>query len=216
MIHAYLFIQNIQEGNGGHGPSFKRIMTSINRTAGTNITVYHSFHDEVELYRTHVWRCNGICQHRKPFWGYVKRAQNRAPGPYDRWFKDHHQSCGGTFQKVSGPEPQNPPQNPPKNPQKKSKKTELSKPPPSLSTTPSKGGAKGLPSVAGWLKGNGGGTLLVKPSTKNIPTATTVSGDSFSGASDSAAGGNLRNVVGFRDMNESGSGKLDHTFIFCI
>lgn len=60
MIHAYLFVLNIREGNGGHGPNFKRIMESINRTAGTNITVYHTFHDEVALYKTHIWRCNGI------------------------------------------------------------------------------------------------------------------------------------------------------------
>lgn len=67
MIHAYLFILNIREGNGGHGPNFKKIMEGINKIAGTNITVYHTFHDEVELYKTHWWRCNGICQHRKPF-----------------------------------------------------------------------------------------------------------------------------------------------------
>lgn len=72
MIHAYLFIQNIREGNGGHGPNFKRIMENINRVAGTNITVYHTFHDEVALYKTHIWRCNGICQHRKPFYGWVR------------------------------------------------------------------------------------------------------------------------------------------------
>lgn len=47
MIHAYLFIQNVNEENGGHGPRFKRIMNIINRVAGTNITVYHNFHDTV-------------------------------------------------------------------------------------------------------------------------------------------------------------------------
>lgn len=39
MIHAYLFILNVREGNGGHGPNFQRIMTNINKAAGTNITV---------------------------------------------------------------------------------------------------------------------------------------------------------------------------------
>lgn len=39
MIHAYLFILNVREGNGGHGPNFCRIMTNINKAAGTNITV---------------------------------------------------------------------------------------------------------------------------------------------------------------------------------
>lgn len=70
MIHAYLFILNIREDNGGHGPNFRRIMENINKVAGTNITVYHTFHNEVSLYKTHIWRCNGICQHRKPFYGW--------------------------------------------------------------------------------------------------------------------------------------------------
>lgn len=119
MIHAYLFILNVREGNGGHGPNFRRIMTNINQAAGTNITVsagwmctkinfeifmsneilqriskllksevdilifqlpvefsdffyystfvnsyissifqvYHTFIDEVNFYKTHIWRC---------------------------------------------------------------------------------------------------------------------------------------------------------------
>ncbi|KAH8341710.1 hypothetical protein KR074_007261 [Drosophila pseudoananassae] len=104
MIHAYCFVLNIREGNGGHGPNFKRIMGLINQTAGTNITVYHSFHDEVAVYRTHVWRCTGICQNHAPFQGWVRRSSNRAPGPYDQWWEKHQRDCGGTFQKVSGPE----------------------------------------------------------------------------------------------------------------
>lgn len=39
MIHAYCFVLGIREGNGGHGPNFKKIMHGINRIAGTNITV---------------------------------------------------------------------------------------------------------------------------------------------------------------------------------
>lgn len=39
MIHAYCFVLNIREGNGGHGPNFKKIMYAINKVAGTNITV---------------------------------------------------------------------------------------------------------------------------------------------------------------------------------
>lgn len=39
MIHAFCFIMNIREGNGGHGPVFKKIMHNINKVAGTNITV---------------------------------------------------------------------------------------------------------------------------------------------------------------------------------
>lgn len=104
MIHAYCFVQNIIEGNGGHGPNFKRIMETINKVAGTNITVYHSFHDEVNLYKTHIWRCNGICQHHHPFQGWVKRTSNRAPGPGDQWWSKHQRECSGTFVKMSEPQ----------------------------------------------------------------------------------------------------------------
>jgi len=56
------------------------------------------------LYKQHVWRCNGICQHRAPFYGYVKRTSNRAPGPNDQWWAAHKESCGGYFQKIQEPE----------------------------------------------------------------------------------------------------------------
>ncbi|KAH8241753.1 hypothetical protein KR038_003195, partial [Drosophila bunnanda] len=103
MIHAYFFILNVREGNGGHGPNFKQKMEMINKVAGTNITVYHSFYDEVDAYRTHIWRCTGICQNHAPFKGWVKRTSNRAPGPNDQWWAKHQRDCGGTFMKVSGP-----------------------------------------------------------------------------------------------------------------
>ncbi|KAH8343047.1 hypothetical protein KR059_004310 [Drosophila kikkawai] len=103
MIHAYFFILNVREGNGGHGPNFKQKMNMINKVAGTNITVYHSFHDEVAAYRTHIWRCTGICQNHTPFMGWVKRTSNRAPGPSDQWWEKHQRDCGGTFMKVSEP-----------------------------------------------------------------------------------------------------------------
>ena len=54
-------------------------MNSINAVTGFNITIYHSFHDEVENLRKHIWRCNGKCQNKPPFYGYVKRAMNRPP-----------------------------------------------------------------------------------------------------------------------------------------
>lgn len=68
---------------------------------GTNITVYHDFHDEVSLYKQHWWRCDGPCQKWKPYFGMVRRATNRAPGPNDRWWGEHSRNCGGTFIKVS-------------------------------------------------------------------------------------------------------------------
>ncbi|XP_052902949.1 DNA-dependent metalloprotease SPRTN-like [Anopheles moucheti] len=105
MIHAYCFVLGIREGNGGHGPTFKKIMNGINKIAGTNITVYHSFHDEVDLYKTHWWKCNGPCQNKHPFYGLVKRTTNRKPGTYDFWWQEHQQTCGGEFIKIREPSP---------------------------------------------------------------------------------------------------------------
>ncbi|XP_055588200.1 DNA-dependent metalloprotease dvc-1-like [Uranotaenia lowii] len=105
MIHAYCFVLGIREGNGGHGPNFKKIMHGINKIAGTNITVYHTFHDEVNLYKTHWWKCNGQCRNRGPFYGTVKRTANRKPGPSDFWWAEHQRSCGGEFIKIKEPEP---------------------------------------------------------------------------------------------------------------
>jgi len=71
---------------------------------GFNISVYHNFRDEVNHYRKHVWRCNGPCRHKPPFYGWVKRAMNRPPQKADRWWAQHQATCGGTFEKVSEPE----------------------------------------------------------------------------------------------------------------
>lgn len=61
MIHAYLFILNIREENGGHGPNFKRIMTNINKAAGTNITVRRPFalYEGVRNFKSNV-HCRSI------------------------------------------------------------------------------------------------------------------------------------------------------------
>ena len=59
MIHAYLYITRNFKDRGEHGDEFKGHMNRINRLASTNITVYHSFHDEVNYARQHVWRCTG-------------------------------------------------------------------------------------------------------------------------------------------------------------
>lgn len=32
----------------------------INTASGSEISVYHSFHDEVDVYRTHWWRCEYV------------------------------------------------------------------------------------------------------------------------------------------------------------
>lgn len=104
MIHGYLFLTNNNRDRDGHGPEFCKHMYRINKEAGTKITIYHSFHDEVRLYQQHWWRCNGPCQKKAPFFGTVRRAMNRAPGPSDFWWNEHQQSCGGQFIKIKEPE----------------------------------------------------------------------------------------------------------------
>jgi hypothetical protein len=47
MIHAYLFVTDGNDDHDGHGPHFHEHMFRINKDAGTNISVYHNFHDEV-------------------------------------------------------------------------------------------------------------------------------------------------------------------------
>nr|XP_022916074.1 sprT-like domain-containing protein Spartan [Onthophagus taurus]XP_022916075.1 sprT-like domain-containing protein Spartan [Onthophagus taurus] len=110
MIHAYLFVTNNNRDRDGHGPEFHKHMHRINGEAGTNITVYHDFHDEVELYKQHWWKCNGPCQQQKPYFGVVKRAINRAPGPNDFWWSEHQSRCGGIFTKIHEPEKKKPQQ----------------------------------------------------------------------------------------------------------
>lgn len=95
MIHAYLFVTKLIQDRNGHGPDFQSHMHRINSATGTNITIYHSFHAEVAVYKQHWWRCNGPCMERSPYFGWVKRAMNRAPGPNDTWWATHKQSCSG-------------------------------------------------------------------------------------------------------------------------
>lgn len=104
MIHALLFVTQNNRDRDGHGPEFCNHMNRINQASGTKISVYHTFHDEVDVYRQHWWRCNGPCQNRKPFFGYVKRAMNRAPSARDPWWEEHRRTCGGTYTKIKEPE----------------------------------------------------------------------------------------------------------------
>ena len=104
MIHALLFVTENNRDRDGHGPEFCKHMDRINKDQGTKISVYHTFNDEVDVYRTHWWRCDGPCQNRKPYLGYVKRSMNRAPSALDNWWEDHRRSCGGTYIKVKEPE----------------------------------------------------------------------------------------------------------------
>ncbi|TNN49126.1 SprT-like domain-containing protein Spartan [Liparis tanakae] len=104
MIHALLFVTQNNRDRDGHGPEFCKHMNRINDASGTKISVYHSFHDEVDVYRQHWWKCDGPCQNRKPYMGFVKRAMNRAPSAQDPWWADHQRTCGGNYTKVKEPE----------------------------------------------------------------------------------------------------------------
>uniref|UniRef100_L7M0J8 Protein with SprT-like domain at the N terminus n=1 Tax=Rhipicephalus pulchellus TaxID=72859 RepID=L7M0J8_RHIPC len=108
MIHAYLFVTNNNKDHDAHGPEFHKHIERIRKASGARVTVYHNFHDEVESYRTHWWRCDGPCQHRRPYFGMVKRAMNRPPSDRDPWWPDHQRTCGGTFVKIREPEPKAP------------------------------------------------------------------------------------------------------------
>ncbi|CAH8462729.1 unnamed protein product [Schistosoma margrebowiei] len=99
MIHAFLFITRKDKDRDDHGPNFISHMRRINSLAG----VYHSFHDEVDTYRTHWWRCTGPCRNRPPYFGYVKRSMNRVPGPKDTWWGQHQATCIGKFVKIKEP-----------------------------------------------------------------------------------------------------------------
>jgi predicted SprT family Zn-dependent metalloprotease len=106
MIHAHIFIKrgrSILERDG-HGPDFQAQMHRINGLAGSSVTVFHTFHEEVRALKRHVWRCQGACSRRAPFYGWVRRAMNRAPQPADWWWAQHQAACGGAFVKVEEPE----------------------------------------------------------------------------------------------------------------
>jgi SprT-like family len=107
-IHAYFFITtvfgHVRDPNGGHGPGFQRLASAINKHGGYDITQFHEFHDEVDSFRRHVWKCDGPCQHQPPFYGVVKRVMNRPPGQTDPWWEKHEKECGGTYTKIAEPE----------------------------------------------------------------------------------------------------------------
>lgn len=104
MIHALLFVTDNNKDHDGHGPEFCKHMYRINKETGTNITIYHNFHDEVDQLRQHWWRCQGSCRTKPPYFGFVKRSMNRAPSPRDTWWSKHQMTCAGNYIKVKEPE----------------------------------------------------------------------------------------------------------------
>lgn len=108
-IHAYFFVttswrHSRGEDGTGHGEGFLLLADAVNSHGGYGVSVFHTFHDEVDSYRTHIWKCNGPCKSRAPFFGLVKRSMNRAPGKGDSWWTKHLEECGGNFAKIAEPE----------------------------------------------------------------------------------------------------------------
>ncbi|KAK5136597.1 hypothetical protein LTR08_002611 [Meristemomyces frigidus] len=108
-IHSYLFIttswRHARGDDGtGHGAGFLLLADAINNHGGYEVNVFHTFHDEVDSYRTHIWQCDGPCKSQAPFFGIVKRSMNRPPSKGDPWWRRHEQDCGGVFTKVAEPE----------------------------------------------------------------------------------------------------------------
>ncbi|KAH8730973.1 SprT-like family-domain-containing protein [Phaeosphaeriaceae sp. PMI808] len=107
-IHAYFFIttswkHSRGDDGTGHGAGFLLFADAINNHGGYEITIYHTFHDEVDNYRTHVWQCDGPCKTQPPYFGAVKRSMNRAPGKSDTWWTRYQVDCGGTYTKIQEP-----------------------------------------------------------------------------------------------------------------
>eukprot|EP01080_Neovahlkampfia_damariscottae_P006456 gene6456-10462_t len=97
MIHAYLFMTKNMRDSSDHGEIFQSWMNKINKEEGTKITIYHTFHDEVDYYRVHWWSCDKCSL-------IIKRAMNRAPSKHDRWWAEHEAKCNGSFVKIKEPE----------------------------------------------------------------------------------------------------------------
>lgn len=109
-IHAYFFIttswrHSRGDDGTGHGAGFQLFADAVNNHGNYNVTIYHTFHDEVESFRTHVWQCDGICKTQPPYFGLVKRSMNRAPGKSDTWWEKHQAECDGTYAKIMEPAP---------------------------------------------------------------------------------------------------------------
>ncbi|KAF2472164.1 uncharacterized protein BDR25DRAFT_221571 [Lindgomyces ingoldianus] len=109
-IHAYFFVitswRHFRGDDGtGHGVGFQLLADAINNHGNYEITIYHTFHDEVDSYRTHVWQCDGHCRNQPPYFGLVKRSMNRPPGKADSWWSRHQAECGGVYTKIQEPEP---------------------------------------------------------------------------------------------------------------
>uniref|UniRef100_A0A182SCC7 SprT-like domain-containing protein n=1 Tax=Anopheles maculatus TaxID=74869 RepID=A0A182SCC7_9DIPT len=99
MIHALLKLEGIKEPNSGHGGNFRKIMTFLNSMLQTNISFNHKLNNTDTTCRSQWYRCTGICHNYKPFHGIVRSIEG-PPGLQNEWWKEHANSCGGTFYKM--------------------------------------------------------------------------------------------------------------------
>lgn len=120
----------------------------------------------------------------------MRRTANRAPGPNDQWWVTHHDQCGGTFLKVSEPDPVER--------KRKGKTTAVNKN--STIDNPRWGMVKKTTPTA---TASSASTIVVRnPTTKTtkkpVPTVVPSAGQFVA---DQSAGRSLSNVVGFKDLN---------------
>ena len=99
MIHAHLFLSGQDDSHEEHGPLFTHHMARINTLGHCYVTLKHTF-----PIKWHIWKCDGSCSKKPPYFGIVKRSSSRAPGPEDKWFSQHEKTCGGSFSKTGGPD----------------------------------------------------------------------------------------------------------------
>lgn len=97
MIHAYLFIKNGFRNRRSHDSTFIQLMRSINAKEGANITIFHSYSNEVSYLKKFKWQCSGPCRNIPPYYGWIEKSVNKPPGPLDPWWYSHQKSCGGSF-----------------------------------------------------------------------------------------------------------------------
>ncbi|XP_063813454.1 DNA-dependent metalloprotease SPRTN-like [Pseudophryne corroboree] len=95
MIHAYMYKTQIEESEE-HGRAYKTLMNAINHLHGTNITVFHTFHQEVLNLKCHQWQCDR-CH------AGIKRSMDRPLSSREKWWMAHAKTYGSTLQKVEPP-----------------------------------------------------------------------------------------------------------------
>ena len=95
MIHAQLFVSGEKDGHKEHGPLFTNHMARINTLGQCYITLRHKFD-----VKWRIWQCNGACAKKPPEFGRRKKSNDMPPGPEDKWFQRHQETCCGSFMRV--------------------------------------------------------------------------------------------------------------------